>query len=279
VRRSWQYIPPAADHTARFEHSLTSWIAANLPGQRILATGSLRFWFNAWHDIPQLGGGSEQGTLNLSTSVGYLKATYPLPAEQVVPWMQALGTDILAVSEAKSQDEYHDFGEPERFHGKLEVIHDDGAGNLLYRVPRKYPGLARVVSRASLNNFPPNVETWDHATISRYAAAVETDSPRNAAYSRAGGESMRIQVRLLAGEALVIQESFDPAWRATSHTGATLPTTADPIGFILVEPGPGDHLIDLRFDVPAENRAGQLVTGASLVILALLGWRARGRSV
>jgi len=29
-----------------------------------MATGSLRFWFDAWHDLAQLGGGSDQGLRN-----------------------------------------------------------------------------------------------------------------------------------------------------------------------------------------------------------------------
>ena len=36
-----------------------------------LATGSVRFWYNTWHDLPELGGGSEQGLLNMNVQYAY----------------------------------------------------------------------------------------------------------------------------------------------------------------------------------------------------------------
>jgi hypothetical protein len=56
--RSWP------DHTNRVEYRVTDWLWKNMPDARAYPTGSVRFWYDTWHDLAQVGGGSEQGLLN-----------------------------------------------------------------------------------------------------------------------------------------------------------------------------------------------------------------------
>ncbi len=44
-----------------WSNRVTDWLWKNMPDARILPSGSVRFWFDAWHDLAELGGGSEQG--------------------------------------------------------------------------------------------------------------------------------------------------------------------------------------------------------------------------
>ncbi len=46
---------------------MQDWMARNMPQTRAVTAGAVRFWYNVWHDLPQLGGGSEQGLTNQVT--------------------------------------------------------------------------------------------------------------------------------------------------------------------------------------------------------------------
>ena len=55
-------FPLWPDYTNRVEYRVTDWLWKNMPDARAYPTGSVRFWFDAWHDLAQVGGGSEQGS-------------------------------------------------------------------------------------------------------------------------------------------------------------------------------------------------------------------------
>ena len=62
-----------------------------MPGARALATGSVRFWYDAWRDLPQLGGGSEQGILNQLVSLAF----YPTAAKATEASLEPLVIEAL----------------------------------------------------------------------------------------------------------------------------------------------------------------------------------------
>ena len=64
IRIARKMLPLWPNYTARVEYRITDWLWRNMPDARVYASGSVRFWFDAWHDLAQLGGGSEQGLLN-----------------------------------------------------------------------------------------------------------------------------------------------------------------------------------------------------------------------
>jgi hypothetical protein len=259
----------------RVEYKMTRWMQENMPGSRALATGSLRFWYNTWFDLPQVGGVSEQGLQNLQTNTAHERAVYSSNPEITVLWLQAVGTDAFLVHDKRSQEIYHDVANPEVFAGKLEAVYDDGEGNFVYRIPRRYPGLARVVDGSRMTLAGPVLEKDNLQAVRAYAKAVEDYSPRPATWRRESPDRVRVTARLEPGEKLLVQETYDPYWKATTAQGSDVPVTADPLGFQLLDPGPGDHDITLQFTTPAENRAGRAVTLVTIVIfLALLvrGW-------
>ena len=118
----------------------------------------------------------------------------------------------------------------------------------------------------------------DGATLRRYADAVERGPESRPVVEALGTDAMRVRVRIAPGELLVMQQSYDPAW--TCWSGARRVATAkDPIGFLLVDPGPGDHDLLLRFETPLENRAGAAAGLVAVAVIALLGWRARRSAI
>ena len=58
--------------------------------------------------------------------------------------MQCRGVDAVYVSGRGSQEPYKDSLNPEKFAGVLPVLYDDHQGNVIYRVPRRWPAGSRV---------------------------------------------------------------------------------------------------------------------------------------
>ena len=50
------------DYRQRVEYRMSEWIAGHLPQARTFVAGSVRFWWDTWHDLAQVGGGSGAGT-------------------------------------------------------------------------------------------------------------------------------------------------------------------------------------------------------------------------
>jgi hypothetical protein len=265
VRRAHQLIDFDNNHTARLEYRITEWIAANMGGQRVMANGTVRFWYNAWRQMPQVGGGSEQGTLNSNSSIVYYAAAMKTKLGYAVAWLQAVGASGIGVHDATSREVYHDIEEPERYK-PLKALYSDGEGNFIYQVPRRFPDLARVVDAARIRSLKP---LRDGGPVEPYADVVERGPDRRAVFSRRGPESITVEATLEAGQALLVQETFDPAWRAHVD-GRAVPLSPDPVDFMLVDPGPGAHRVELRFETPMENRVGRAATIGSILVLIWL---------
>jgi len=277
LRHSWEHIPPPDRYENRVEYKLTQWIHDNLPGQRVLVTGSLRFWYNAWFDLPQTGGGSEQGTLNQIPIEGYYAAVWPVPARDAVAWLQAVGTDAFVVHDKNSQEIYKDFREPHAYDGQIPVIYDDGQGNRIFQVPRRLRHIARVVDTKAVDAIvlPPN-GTPQMPQVYAYADAVEKGPESLVDFQREAPGRIRLRVALDPGQAILVQESFDPAWRARSGE-KDVPVTSDPMRFMRLDPGAGRHEIVLEFTTPFENRVGQGVTLGTLAIYLVAALRRKRR--
>jgi hypothetical protein len=250
-------------------------MGTHLPGARALATGSVRFWYDAWRDLAQLGGGSEQGMLNQIVSLASVHATSDADAAASIHWMQSYGVDAILVPDKTSKEIYHDFVAPLKFATVLPVLFDDHEGNVIYRVPRRFPDLARVVETSRVRSLPALKLDWDPVTVRAYAEAVENGADARAVATWEDVNAMRIGVDVAAGQSLVVQVAYDPEWRAWSG-GAALTIRRDALGQMLVEAPPGRHDIRLRFDTPFENRVGQIVSllsGLIVIGLAVLGLR------
>lgn len=278
IWHAWSYYPKAPGYEHRVEYQLSKWLSENTPTTRTYITGSLRFWYQAWGDVPEIGGGSDQGTLNLNTAPAHYAIVRGQDPQPAILWLQALGAGTVVVHDKNSEEKFHDFEFPAKFEGVLKKLFDDGKGNRVYEVPRRYPDRARVVDGARIRGVRYTGDEPDLGMIAAYVDVIERGPDRPVSLGREGLGGMRARVRLEPGELLVIQEAYDPAWRAYAG-GKAIPITADPIEFMLVDPGPGEHDIMLRFETPLENRVGRLVTIGALLALAgiaAIAFRRRG---
>jgi hypothetical protein len=275
VRRSHSYFEADANPQARIEYRMQDWVARNLADTRIFVTGSVRFWFNAWRDHPQVGGGSEQGVLNMSSVYSYYAVASNAPLELGIAWLQAVGAGAVMVHDTTSEEIYHDYEAPERFTAShLRQLYADGKGNRVFEVPRRFPERARVVDAAKVRSNGAAYTAHHPEMLMNYAALIERGPDKRVKLERIDNETVRLEGDLAQGEGVVFQESWDAGWRAYSN-GRELRTEKDPAEFILVDPGPGHHRIELRWEPPLENRVGRAVT---LVSLPLLLWLLAARS-
>ncbi len=279
VRRSWQYFEPAKHYENRVEYELTKWTHDHLPGSRVFVAGSVRFWFNAWFDLAQVSGGSDQGTLNPMSSWAFNQVAASDSKDSTLAWLQATGTDAVVVNYPQSREYYHDFGTVTSKFDGFPVLYDNGRGDRIVQVPRKFPGLARVVQAAAHAALHPPKIDYDYDAMSKYVASIEAGSPRAARWERLGPEAIRVQATLEPGEAILVQETWDEGWRAQAGV-RTLPISSDVVHFMLIDPGPGTHDLRLTYSLPMENQVGRALTAISAgAVVFLLVWDRRKRRI
>jgi hypothetical protein len=274
LKRPWRLVTWDPVPENRVEYRLTEWMARNMPGSRALATGSVRFWYNAWFDLPQIGGGSEQGLTNEIVAPAQWQLALGESAELARLWLVALGADAILVHEKASQEIYHDFVHPEKFRGAFPVAFDNGAGDLIYRVPRK-PGLARLVNAARARSLKTPAYDTDVANLKPYAELLEASAAPAMRWE--GTDAFRIEANVASGEALLALVTYDSAWRAYSG-GRRLAIEKDAMGFMLIDAPPGAHDVRVVFELPLENAVGRVMTATSAaLVIFLLTRRPRAR--
>ena len=229
----------------------------------------MRFWWDTWHDLAQVGGGSEQGLLNRRIPIAQWEIDVGSNPELAVRWLTVLGADAVVVSDRQSQEIYHDLKVPGKFAGALPVLYDDRQGNVVYQVPRRYPSLARVVDRARFEALQP-LDHTDLGLLRAYTAVVEEGPDAPAATAWLGTDALRVHARVAPGQAVLVQVTYDPAWHAYA-AGQALPVHRDRgADFSVIDAPPGEHDIAFVFETPLENRVGWVLTWLSLAAAAAL---------
>jgi hypothetical protein len=113
--------------------------------------------------------------------------------------------------------------------------------------------------------------------LPQYIAVVEDPKPAAARVSWRGTDAFDVQAEVASGESILIQETFDPSWRAYEN-GRPIPIREDPVmSFMVLDVPPGSHNIQARFETPLENRIGGVLTASSLLLAVALLVRSRKR--
>jgi hypothetical protein len=272
VRMAWHIVDRYPDYTKTLEFRVTDWLWQNMPDARIESAGTVRFWFDAWHDLYEMGGGSDQGILNPVVQDAQWEINQGADLALSKLWMQALGVDAMYVAGPKSRQVYKDYKDPGKF-GGLPVLFDDGEDNRIYRIDRRYRVRARVVDAARFRGRKtPYIE--DMAALLSYVDTVEKGPDIAPRIERRDTDSMTVRAKVGPGQALLVQESFDPAWHAWSGGKAAV-IHPDPMGFMLVEAPVGDVEVQMAFVTPLENRIGRAITVYVVFLLVWLVWRER----
>ncbi|HVY93188.1 MAG TPA: methyltransferase domain-containing protein [Bryobacteraceae bacterium] len=270
IRRPWELYRAEPNYREHVEYRLSAWMAEHLPGARTFVTGSTRFWWDAWFDNAEISGGSDQGLINPNPNIATFEFRAGPDAANSVRWLKALGADAIIVSDSHSQDAYHDFQYPYKFANVLPVLFDDHQGDVIYGVPRRYPSLARVLDRARLDAFKPIEPATYQNQLRDYSDFVEQgpDVPTSTHWN--GTDSISVHAPVAAGQSILLQVTYDPAWRA--YAGKTeLPIRPDGMDFMIIDAPPGTQDVKLVFTMPLGNRVGYAVSSLALLFCLFLG--------
>jgi len=268
IKNARHIIRPWPNYQSRVEYRITDWLWKNMPDARVLPSGTVRFWFDAWHDLNEMSGGSEQGLLNpVEPNAGWELAigTNPEPA---FLWLKAMAVDAIYIPGPTSEEPYKDGTHHDRYF-TLPVLFDDGQGNTLYNSQRRYAARARVVDTAKLAATIPPRTNDDLGCLRPYVDVIENGPDSRVTIERPSTDSMLLHAKFAPGQSLLVQETWDPSWQAWSD-GRRLPVRKDVMNFMVIDPPPGDRTIRLEFAMPLENRIGWGLTGLTVVGLIAL---------
>jgi hypothetical protein len=271
IKHGRHIVEPWPDYQSRVEYRVTDWLWKNTPDARVLTSGTVRFWFDTWHDLAEMGGGSEQGLLNPVVYETTWEIDLGANPELVSLWLKAMGVDVMYAAGPNSEEPYKDIHNTERF-AALPLLWDDGQGNKLWSTQRRFRPRARVVDTAGLNGVPVPRDRFDIEHLRAYVDVIENGPDSPVTIERPSTDAMLLHAKFDSGQSLLVQETWDPAWRA-SVDGKSLPVRKDQMGFMVVDPPPGGRTVRLEFSMPLENRVGWGLTGLTLIALALLAIR------
>jgi hypothetical protein len=161
----------------------------------------------------------------------------------------------MVINGPESSDEYKDVREPERFEGKLPVLHRE-RGDTIYAIPQRSRSLAHVIRPGE---EPVRVDMLPYTT------AIQDPARPIAHLEWLRGGSARIRAPLSRGDLVSVQVAYVKGWKA-SIAGVPQPVAPDGVGFMVIRPEcQGDCEILLRWTHPWDFA---LAAGISLLSLA-----------
>jgi len=282
LRHPYAEFPRDRQWNERVEYKTAAWLQQHYPQQRVFVTGSIRLWHNVWSNVPQADGGSLQGILNPLVPTAQWRILGDNNPALARDWLQALGVDVLVVPGPHSQEPFKDLSNSAMFAG-WPLVRDDGEGNRYYSTGRRVPGIVRIVGRSRINSLAPIPRENEEPQVRAYVLAVESLPPGGEDRDRTrdrwnGSDQWQIEAHLQPGESLLLQENYDPYWRAYVD-GRPQTVRQDSLGFMLLDLTPGQHAIRLVFETPTEVTVGRSLTLLSLILILVLSYQARAQSL
>jgi hypothetical protein len=254
------------------EYQEAMWLQRNLAGGRVFVPGSIRFFLNAFTDVPQFAGGFDPGVVNPL----WAGASYQIlsgenagsrEGEIAILWLRAFGVDAVAVSGPHTREAYRDYRNPRKFDGLLPEAWRDG-DDVIYRVPRISAGLAHVVRRGDLAARQP-VNGIDVEPVQPYVAALEDAARPLATLTWRSRHEAVISARMEKADILSVQLSYHPGWQA-SVDGQPRRVYADNLGQLVVEPGcDGECSVVLAYNGGIEAAMARLASMGILLGFAV----------
>ena len=223
------------DQQKTVEYRAAVWAERNLPGTRVFFPGSMSQWADNFAPIPQFSGGSWSMATNQSQQRAEADIVFgsgPQVRTISLTWLKAYGVGAIAVSAPNSQEYWRPFADPAKF-DLLPALWSD-SGVTIHRVPLRSTSLAHVVPPGAIvRHAPRNPE--DAGEAARYVAALDDASLPLAELSWDGVNGLRIHTMAAPSQALSIQVSYHPGWRATVN-GRPRPVYKDGLGLMWLRP-------------------------------------------
>jgi hypothetical protein len=264
VTHAWKVRPPEEDPRNGVGFQIAAWLNQHAGSDRVFVTGELDSTLSIWSNVPQVGG-MGQGISNFLIYAAERQVSYGCGAdsERIAElWLQALNVRYFVVHGVASREYFHWFTQPEKF-AVMPAAWDNGAGDVIYRVPGFDGHDAVVVDRDELARLPRFTSTQDAAFLDAYLRWAAGKRPAKILWN--GADEATLDEKLAPNEAILVKINNDRGWHAR---GAS--TSTDPIGFLLID-NAREKLIKLEFKPAWDDWLGRAITGVT--ILALLIFR------
>ena len=284
IRRFSKRVLKPVNIAGTIEFRTAQWLQNNLPGQRVMAPGSIALWMNAFSEVPQFTGGSYP-TAPSSVPQRILWELFPGIEDATgrvaatVEWLNAYGVDALIVPGPKSPEFWKPFRNPRHFDQSLPLLWRE-RDTSIYQVPRIRRGLVHVVPEAATVKQPPR-GIGDLDLIARYTAALDDPGGIPAVTTWTQDGRARIRANMPSGYVLSVQMTYHPGWKARAN-GNPVPIERDGLDQMVLKPaciGPCE--VDLSYAGGWESwlcRAASLLTlvaGCVTVLGKIRGHRGR----
>jgi hypothetical protein len=146
----------------------------------------------------------------------------------------------------------------------------------IYRVPLGTDSLAHVLPAAAIVSRAP-AGPGDIAPLEKYIAALDDPALPAAAFQWQGSNRIHISTTATRGQAISVQVSYHPGWRATV-AGRSCPLKPDALGLLWLTPecsGPCE--VQLDYNGGWELRLSRLVSYAAFAALLAIPFVKRRR--
>jgi hypothetical protein len=259
------------DITTTIEYRTARWLGQAFSGRRVMAPGTISFWLNTFTDLPQLGGGFEQGiinSMNRHVIYGlYANQRAERGGEYGVLWLKAYGVHAVVMGGRRSREYYKPIRDPDKFRGLLPELWREG-DDAIFGVPHRTSSLARVVPRAALVSRKL-AHALDAEPLRPYVAALEDPTLPEASFQWLNRHRAAIRADLPPGHVVSIQISYHPGWRARVN-GRETPLQRDNLDLMVLDPGwDGPMTIDLEYDGGREMRLLRWLRWCALLYLVV----------
>jgi hypothetical protein len=270
------------DITKTPEYDLAKWSEANLAGQRIFTLGTFAYWLNAFTETPQAAGFFDISLSNFQDRVeSYVIAagytTNQDSADYSLLWLKAWAANAIQMGGPQTANAYKDFLFPNRFRGALPIAWSRG-DDVVYLVPNRAKGLARVVRARDLVQHPP-VNGVDVKELRPFVQALDDRSLPQARFHWQDPNTASISGTFAPDQVVEVAINHHPGWTATAN-GHEVPVHADGLGLIAIEPHcTGGCQIEMHWSAGWEP----IFTGAAFLLAfsssLVWCWVARSRVV
>jgi hypothetical protein len=266
-RQSAIQMTTPVDVHASVEYRAARWLAANLPGQRVLMGGSIARGVNLYTDLPQLSGPyttDENFVVELAWyTIKTGQNAGARDAEFSITWLRALGVQAVGVPGPRSPDFWKPFANPGKFDGVLPVLwrEDD---TTIYRVPQATTSLAHAIRPDQLVQRTP-IHGLDTEEVQHYVAAINDPTAPPASFEWHGSNHALIRANIPAGDVISAQIDYDPGWHVRV-SGAERTLRKDGLGMMAIDPKcAGECEITLDFDGGMEAKVTRTLSFATLI--------------
>ncbi|HJZ99414.1 MAG TPA: hypothetical protein VKE70_23045, partial [Candidatus Solibacter sp.] len=196
------------------------------------ASGGVRFRMNSWFDVQQVGGAFETGLTNrVPVELAYRVRSGSSDPSETRMYLEAMGTEYVAVHGEKSKEYYRDFRRPDRL-SAFPVVYQ-GEDDAVYALPQR--PLAHLMTEKEI----PPADVLDHPELLRpYVSAIEDASRPLLKVEWKDVSHLVISGTVKGGGLISLQVNAADGWRA-SQDSINVPLTRDGLGFLVLHPQEG----------------------------------------